>query len=379
MHVLLASHRYFPVAGGTERVVQTIAEGLVAAGHRASVITQAEPGVPARERLRGVDVLRIPVWRLAGIRFPRGYVRALRSIPADLFHLHGNRIWCADFYFPNARRFDWPSVLTGHGFYQYEMHPRWRDRYYVERYLPRVLPRFDAYTPDTVREAEQLRSFGVSPDRLRLVPLGVSLDEFSQRPASSDSVRERYGCTRPLLAVYAGGFFENKRVDRLVESIALRRDRWSLLAIGRDVPDSPASAAACQRLATARGVELRVPGVLDRAATLSALFAADAVVLGSQYEGFGLLPVEAMAAGRPFVAFDSGAAPRLAATGSGFCVRSPQEFAAALDRLEEPAERARRGAVGREAVAEYSDSAMVRRYLSVYEEVLARRRAAGAA
>ncbi|HEV2448908.1 MAG TPA: glycosyltransferase, partial [Thermoplasmata archaeon] len=126
MHVLLASHRYFPVAGGTERVVQTIAEGLVAAGHRASVITQAEPGAPEREELRGVQVHRIPVRRFAGVRFPRGYLRTLRSIPADLFHLHGNRIWCADFYFPKAKRFSWPSVLTGHGFYQYEMHPRWR-------------------------------------------------------------------------------------------------------------------------------------------------------------------------------------------------------------------------------------------------------------
>ncbi|HEV2450120.1 MAG TPA: glycosyltransferase family 4 protein, partial [Thermoplasmata archaeon] len=233
--------------------------------------------------------------------------------------------------------------------------------------------RFDAYTADTVRELDQLRSFGVPSDRLRLVPLGVSLHEFGARPAASGSVRERYGCTRPRLAVYAGGFFENKRVDRLVESIALRKDRWSLLAIGRDVAESPANAGACQRLAAERGVELRVPGVLDRPATLAALFAADVIVLGSQYEGFGLLPVEAMAAGRPFVAFDSGAASMLAATGAGSCVRTPQEFAAALDRLEDPAERARIGGLGLRAVAEYSEAAMVRRYLAVYEEVLARR------
>ncbi|MCI4337807.1 MAG: glycosyltransferase family 4 protein [Thermoplasmata archaeon] len=375
MHVLLASHRYHPVPGGTEKVVQSIAEGLVAAGHRATVVTQLEPGTRRDDTLNGVTLRRIPVWHVGGIRVPRGYLRTLRSIPADLFHLHGNRIWCADFYFPRAKRFAWPQVLTGHGFYQYEMHPRWRDRYYFERYFPRVLRRFDAYTPDTTREAEQLRSFGVPESRLRLVPLGVPLEEFRHRPEGTDGVRERFGMTRPHLAVYAGGFFENKRVDRLVEAVAQTGGKWSLLAIGRDVPDSPCSAAACTRLANARGVEFRAPGVLDRQETLSALFAADAAVLGSQYEGFGLWPVEAMAAGRPFVGFDAGAVSMLAATGAGYCVRSPQEFAGALTALEEPGTRAEHGAKGREAASEYSESAMVARYLKVYEELLARRAA----
>ncbi|MCI4363844.1 MAG: glycosyltransferase family 4 protein [Thermoplasmata archaeon] len=375
MHVLLASHRYAPVPGGTERVVQSIAEGLVAAGHRATVITQLEPGMPAEETLHGVEVRRIRVRRWAGIRFPVRYVPTLRSIGADLFHLHGNRIWCADFYFPKAASFPWPQVLTGHGFYQYEMHPRWRDRYYFERYFPRVLRRFDAYTPDTEREAAQLRSWGVPPERLRVVPLGVSLEEFRSPPPGVEAVRARFGITRPRLAVYAGGFFENKRVDRLVRGIAPVRDRWSLLAIGRDLSDSPYNATVCAQLAALLGVELRTPGVLAREETVAALFASDAVVLGSQYEGFGLLPVEAMSAGRPFVGFDAGAVSMLAATGAGFCVRSPEEFARALQALEEDGERERRGGIGRCAAPEYSEAAMVRRYLAVYDEI-ARTRAA---
>jgi D-inositol-3-phosphate glycosyltransferase len=380
VRVLLASHRYAPVPGGTERVVQSIAEGLVAAGHRASVITQIEPGTPAEETLNGVDVHRIRMRHWGGIRFPVGYRRALRTIEADLFHLHGNRIWCADFYFPRAQSFGWPQVLTGHGFYQYEMHPRWRDRYYFERYLPRVVRRFDAYTPDTEREAEQLRSWGAPADRLRVVPLGVSLDEFRTPPPASEGVREHYGIGRPRLAVYAGGFFENKRVDRLIRGLAPVRDRWSLLAIGRDLPDSPYNRSRCAQLASELGVEFHAPGVVPREEALAAIFASDAVVLGSQYEGFGLLPVEAMAAGRPFVGYDAGAVSMLAATGAGFCVRSPEEFARALSSLEEAGERERRGKLGASAAAEYSEAAMVRRYLAVYDEVIrARAAATGAA
>ncbi|MCI4346607.1 MAG: glycosyltransferase family 4 protein [Thermoplasmata archaeon] len=369
MHVLLASHRYAPVPGGTERVVQSIAEGLVAAGHRATVITQQEPGTPAEETVHGVEVRRLRMRHWMGIRFPVRYLNSLRAIDADLFHLHGNRIWCADFYFPKAASFAWPQVLTGHGFYQYEMHPRWRDRYYFERYFPRVLRRFDAYTPDTEREAAQLRSWGVLPERLKVVPLGVALDEFRTPPPGADGVRAKHGITRPRLAVYAGGFFENKRVDRLVQGIAPVRDRWSLLAIGRDVPGSPFNLAACARLAESLGVEMRAPGALSREETIAAIFASDVVVLGSQYEGFGLLPVEAMAAGRPFVGYDAGAVSMLAATGAGECVDSAAGFAGALGALEGAGERERRGKLGIAAAIEYSEAAMVQRYLAVYGEV----------
>ncbi|HEV2316867.1 MAG TPA: glycosyltransferase family 4 protein [Thermoplasmata archaeon] len=370
MHVLLASHRYYPVPGGTERAVQTLAEGLVRRGWRATVVTQIEPGVPASEVLNGVQVIRIPVRPFAGIRFPSGYLRTLRGIDADLFHLHGNRIWCADFYFPRAGSFSWPQVLTGYGFYQWEMHPGWFDRWYFQRYFPGRVRRFDAYTTSTERERGQLLRWGVRPEMLVPVALGVPLDEFTA-PASDPAVlREGWKLERPLVAVYAGGFFENKRVDRLVEAIAPVRDRWALVAIGRDQPGSPHDLAECRSLAERAGVEFRAPGVLDRRDVIRALYTADAVVLGSEYEGFGLLPVEAMAAGRPFVAYESGAVPEMAATGAGTVVRTAAEFAAALSRLEDRAERERRGAIGRSTASFYSAEAMVDRFVAVYRRVL---------
>ncbi|MCI4323907.1 MAG: glycosyltransferase family 4 protein [Thermoplasmata archaeon] len=371
MHVLLASHRYHPVPGGTERVVQTIAEALLAKGHRATVLTQQEPGVPDRESYHGVEVIRLRMRHAGGVRFPQEYLRTLRRLDADVFHLHGNRIWCADFYFPWARFFRWPQLLTGHGFYQYAMHPRRRDRWYFERYFPWALRGFDRYTPDTMFERQQLIGFGVAEGRLRNVALGVPLDEFAGRPAESDEIRRRWGVTKPHLALYAGGFFENKRVDRLIEGIARVKERWSLVALGRDIESSPYNLARCRSQAESLGVELRTPGVVSRGEVVAALYDADAVVLGSEYEGFGLLPVEAMAAGTPFVAWPAGAAGELAATGAGILAPDAEAFARALTSLEEPGHRAEMGRIGRSAVAYYSESAMVDRYLALYQEILA--------
>ena len=370
MHVLLASHRYFPVPGGTEKVVQTLAEGLTRRGHRVTVVTQLEPNTAEQETLGGVEVLRLRMRRAGGIRLPVRYLRTLHAIPADLFHLWGNRIWCADFYYPWARAFRWPQVLTGLGFYQWEVHPRGWDRLYFPHYLPWAIGGFDRYTTSSEHERSQLLGWGVPAPRLRSVPLGVPLGEFERPPEGVDRLRSTWGLHRPLAAVYAGGFFENKRVDRLIEALAPVRDRWGLVAIGRDIPASPHNLANCRARAEALGVEFVAPGVLSREDLLRALYAADAIVLGSEYEGFGLTPIEAMAAGRPFVTFESGALGDVAAHGGGLAVRSVEEFTRALGRLEDPGERARLGQVGRHGAEFYSDRAMVDRFLRVYAEVV---------
>jgi glycosyltransferase involved in cell wall biosynthesis len=373
VRLLLASHRYFPAPGGTEKVVQTLAEGLARRGHEVTVLTQREAGTPGRERLHDVEVVRLAMHRLGGFRIPARYLRTLREEPVDLFHLWGNRIWCADFYYPWARSFAWPQVLTGLGFYQWEVHPRRFDRWYFPRYLPWAIGGFDRYTTSTERERAQLLGWGVRPDRLVPVPLGVPLNEFAHPPTGIESARAEWGLRAPLVALYAGGFFENKRVDRLIDAIAPRRTHWALVAIGRDVPGSPHDLSAIRRRASERGVELVAPGVLSRADVVRALFAADAVVLGSEYEGFGLLPVEAMAAGRPFIAYESGAIGDIAARGGGRAVRSKEEFTRALIELEDPARREEIGALGRREASFYSEGAMVDRFLRVYEGVLAER------
>lgn len=371
MRVLFACHRYYPVPGGSERIAQHLAEGLVARGHDATLITQREPGSPARESLHGVEVIRIPTRRFAGVRFPTGYLRLLRRSRADIFHVHGNRIWCADFYFPFAGRFRWRQLVTGHGFYQYHIRPRRWDRWYFERYFPRILRAFDYYVPDTDYERDQLLRWGVPGDKLPRISLGVDVEEFRGPHTAPAAVRAAWGFRAPLVAVYAGGFFENKRVDRLIDAVAPLKDRWGLVLLGGDTPGNPYDAAACRRRAESLGVEVRIPGAVPRASLIDAYHAADAIVSASDYEGFGVATAEALPVGKPFVAWRRGAAPELAATGGGFSVASVAEFSSALDRLTDAAERQTMGARASSAADEWSSEAMVRRYLVLYERLAA--------
>jgi glycosyltransferase involved in cell wall biosynthesis len=346
-----------------------LAESLVVRGHQATVLTQREPGVPEEEWIHGVRIVRIPVRAVDGVRVPSAYLRRLRSLDADLFHLNGNRIWCADFYFPVARLFEWPQVLTGHGFYQYAIHPRVWDRWYFERYLPRMIRAFDAYACRTEYERNQLVRWGVPSEMLRTIPDGVDVGEFTSNAESAAAVRSRWALSTPLVAVYAGGFFENKRVDRLIEAVAKVRDRWGLVLLGRDVPASPYNAAYCAALAEKLGVSVRIAGPVPRAEVVASFLAADAIVSASEYEGFGLSIAESLAAGRPFVAWRTGAIPEMAAAGGGVAVDSVDELAGALRRLEDESVRTEMAGRARGASKDWSIDAMVNQTLDMYRQV----------
>ena len=374
VRVVLASHRYPPATGGSERWAELLATGLARRGISTTVVTSLEPGASASEERDGVQVLRLPLRPFLAWRRPVGYLALLRSLNADVFHLSGNRIWCVDYYLPHSRSFSWAHVMTGHGFYQFAMHPRFWDRWYFRRYLPRRLQGIDAYAALTEFERTQLLSWGVEPARLVTIPQGLDVGEFGTPPPTVEQVRARWSLSAPNVAVYAGGFFANKRVDRLVRVVARTAGRWALVAMGPDVPGSPYGRGAVTSLARSLGAELRVVDIVPRADVVAALFAADVAVLGSEYEGFGYFLLEAMAAGRPFVAFPSGAAPELAASGGGIVAGSEEAFAAALGSLEDPATRAGMGARGRASIGDWSADRMVDRYVALYERLLRSRR-----
>lgn len=369
MHVVSACHRYAPVPGGSERIAQVLAEAAVRAGHSATMVTQAEPGSPARESINGVQVIRLPMRHLGGVRIPTRYLRTLRSLEGDLFHLHGNRIWDADFYLPWSRFFRWPQLGTGHGFYQYAIDQRRRDRWYFERYFPRVLRGLDMYVCDTEYERSQLIGWGFPERKLRRIPLGAVASEFGSAGPEVAAVRARWGFRAPLVAVYVGGFFANKRVDRLVDAVAATRGEWGLVAIGRDIPGSKYGREYCAARAASAGIEFRAEGTLTRPETVASIQASDAVVSGSEYEGFGVTLAESLAAGKPFVAFPTGAAPEMAATGGGLLAPTVESFAEALRRLGDPAFRASVAAQARAAAPEWSESKFVSRYIELYEEL----------
>ena len=176
-------------------------------------------------------------------------------------------------------------------------------------------------------------------------------------PAAAPGPRERS-------LVYMGAFIGYKDVPTLVRAAALLQG-WTLHLASR-VP--PAERARLERLAP--GAELVFHDGVDEAGYRALLDSATALVSASRDEGFGLPVVEAMQRGVPVVLTDvpifrevGGDAALYAAAGDA------SAFAAAVRRLEEPGEWARRSSASLERAAAYSWDASAERLLPVLERV----------
>jgi glycosyltransferase involved in cell wall biosynthesis len=363
VRVRIAVHRYRPDVGGTELMAEMMATAMATKGHDVEVVTLRTGPTPPDERLtvpggaglpgstptyrvRRLDFLPKP------IRMPVGYWRVLRE-PTDLLHVFGNRIWNSDFFLPIARRLPYPKVLTGQNFYQYYMHPNFWNDLYARRYFPRMAEGVDCYVVQTLQEQEQIRRWGFR-GRLALIPHTVDVSEFPLDPELGRSFRSDHGLGTELVLLSAGGYAPNKRMDRVIEGVALAKSRWRLVLTGADWPGHAADLAHCRRLAERLGVRplfLGEGSPVPRAEVIRAFLACDVYAQGSSYEGYGGAVQEAMTVERPFVAFETGAMSEFQAAGAGYSVRTTEEFAARLDELAaSDTDRRRLGEAGRSDV-----------------------------
>ena len=149
-------------------------------------------------------------------------------------------------------------------------------------------------------------------------------------------------------------FYPRKRLDILLRAAALLRDRIPALAV-RIVGNGPERGRLLE-LARELGVEAIVQWLGDVSIDQLAkeYNRADVFCLPSAQEGFGLVFLEAMAAGKPIVAAHAAAVPEVVRHGVLVEPENPEAFADALLRLErDPDQRRSLGAAGSQDVERF--------------------------
>lgn len=205
-----------------------------------------------------------------------------------------------------------------------------------------------------------LRHYGHPPERVHVVDEAADPIFRPLPPADIDAaVLARQGLAPgERFVVYLGGMNPHKNLASLVAAVAAVRARpgledLQLLLVGEVEKErfSPGvEAVRAQITAHHLASAVRFTGFVSDADTVHLLNAAQALILPSFAEGFGLPAVEAAACGTPVIATRNSPLPELLAGGGLFIdPHQPQELTAALAQLL--GDEAQRSEMGRTALA----------------------------
>ena len=223
----------------------------------------------------------------------------------------------------------------------------------LERLLAKVTTVLIAVSPEV---RDDLVSLGVAPvEKFAVVRLGIELEERGRSEEPREEIRRRLGIPPERFVVgWLGRMTGVKQTTDLLDVLGALREQGvdaGLLLVG-DGPDREGFERRAQELGLVR--HCLYLGYQEEVAPWYA--AMDAVALPSGNEGTPVTVIEALAAGKPVVAYGVGGVPDVVRDGVDGFVVQPGDTAALARRLAElsadPQRRARMGAAGRERVLE---------------------------
>jgi L-malate glycosyltransferase len=348
----------FPSLGGSGIIATDLATGLAQRGHRVHVIASALPSraLPACERLffHEVQAASTPPLDQApyALALASGLVQIAEDHGLDLVHVHYAVPHAASAYL--ARRVlasKAPRLVTtlhGTDVTHVGSDPSYRA---ITRF---AVSSSDGITvPSQFLKREAYRLLGLPPERpIEVIPNFVDTERFT--PAASrdrgrfdeafaDAGGDPSDRGAPVL-FHVSSFRAVKRVTDLVDALAgVRRHGPARLMLVGDGPERGRLMVRARELGVARSICL----LGARADFVDYLRHADAFLLPSESESFGVAALEALSCGVPVIGYGVGGLPEVVDSDSGRLVEPFDVTALVKSALEVVADGELRETMGR--------------------------------
>jgi len=268
-----------------------------------------------------------------------------------------------------------PQLVTVHDLFPFD-HPEWysrSERWIYRRSIALTLRRARRVIVPSNYVARCLAAdLAVDPARVAVVPHGVNgiyTDAGSQ--ADMAATCAEFGVTPGRFALSVGAVNTRKNLVPLIRAMAALPNRdFPLLLVG---PDGHGAEVADGEIARLAGrARVRRTGYLADEQAAALVRSAAALVHPSLAEGFGFVPLEAMAVGTPVIAARASSIPEVVGDAALLVdeAAEPTAWAAAMmEVIDDPGRRDSLSAAGKARAAEFNWDRSARIMLDVYRDV----------
>lgn len=334
MHILIITSEYGPyVRGGLGSHVNQLADHMAAAGVRVTLGLATHDCIAvidyqqnqAMWRVREQPDVSALDWHMGQMQVNELLVELLTrlypGLPFDAIHSHDWISWTAGREL--AQRAGRPHVVTVHVLQELLLRTSYRPDPRACAIEHEMCVEADHVV--TVSEAMRRRILqipGTVPDQVSVIHNWVDPELFRDVPlALVARLRQRLAPTNERLVLYAGRLSPQKGVEHLLATVERvlsihPQTRW--VVVGRM---TPTAAQRLQPFLEPASTHVLFEGAQPRAELACYYRAADCVVVPSIYEPFGMVAIEAMAAGTPVIVSDIDGLREIVVDGeSGLCV-----------------------------------------------------------
>lgn len=373
LRIALISSSYFPHPGGVEEHVRHLAHELTARGHMVAVWTVDRGEHLGTRAVDGIEVRYLPAPLPArsaralvsyAVRLPsawRAWMRAYRDLRPDLLNVQcfgPNGLYSLALHLRTRT----PLVVSSHGETFADAHDAFGVSALLRRGLSRSIRAAVLVTGCSSVVLEDLRSrFGLVGGSV--VPNGIDLDE------DVSPIQPWWWPSRGPVVLSLGRIEHNKGFDLLLRAFARLKDAARVPPSARLVIGGDGSALPSVRtLATELGIAdaVLLPGRLSRQEVTGTISQADAFVVPSRVEAFGIVALEAWRGGAPLVMTNRGGARDFVTDGVDGLLVDPEDvdaLASTVARLLDDPGLARRLAdAGAEEVRRHTWADVAGRY-----------------
>ncbi|SFU91794.1 Glycosyltransferase involved in cell wall bisynthesis [Polaromonas sp. YR568] len=377
MKVLNVNHLLDPETGGgtAERTLQ-ISRFLQRAGIQTSILA-LDIGLSQtrREKFEGVKVVTLPCLnRRYFVPWPsQGVIHKLVA-DADVVHLSGHWTILNALVYKSCRRQGKPFVFCPAGaLATFGRSLRLKRTY--DAWIGRELAQSaTACVAITHQERADFAAYGVSAERVTVIPNGIDPGQYATGPAAEREIREHLQIGPAPYILFLGRLNAIKGPDLLLEAflrVASRFPEFHLVFVG---PDGGLQASLMENAGQSPQKErVHFPGYLAGADKAAALKAATLLVIPSRREAMSIVVLEAGISGTPTLFTNACGLEGISALGAGTMVEpSAEALATGLTALLADPTSTRAAAVRLEALVreKYQWAMQAASYVTLYEQIL---------